>query len=254
MGKLDGKVAIISGGARGQGAAEARLFVAEGAKVVVGDVLEAEGRALAEELGDDCAFVRLDVTDEASWETAVAEALKRYGRLDVLVNNAGIVQMCPIETIRLQQYLDVVMVNQVGVLLGMRAVLPAMRDAGGGSIVNISSNSGLVGIAGVVAYSSSKWAVRGMTKTAAIEFGPLNIRVNSVHPGGIDTEMLRDPSLEGIDKDAVYAQQPIARIGRPEEAARMVLFLASDDSSYSTGSEFVCDGGMTAGPPLPTTE
>ncbi len=247
MQRLAGKVALISGGARGQGEAEARLFVAEGAKVVIADVLDEAGRKVAAELGGDAHFVHLDVTQEALWSSVVSETVERFGRLDVLVNNAGIVRTGSLEHQSLEDYRAVVDVNQVGVFLGMRAVIPAMRDAGGGSIVNISSNAGLEGVEGVVGYVASKWAVRGMTKTAAIELGRYGIRVNSVHPGGVDTPMLGGDELGHLAATNPYAGQPISRISQPEEIARLVLFLASDESSYSTGSEFVADGGRMAG-------
>jgi 3alpha(or 20beta)-hydroxysteroid dehydrogenase len=263
MGRLEGKVALISGAARGQGEAEARLFAAEGARVVVGDVLAAECQALAEELAKShrhaspsaaaertqevARGVLLDVTSEASWQAAVRTTLDAFGRLDVLVNNAGIVRTGRLETTSLEDYMAVVQVNQVGVFLGMRAVVPAMREAGGGSIINISSNAGLEGVRNVIGYVASKWAIRGMTKTAALELGRYGIRVNSVHPGPVDTPMVSSPDFDDVDKNAVLAGLPIPRMGRPEEIARIVLFLASDESSYSTGSEFIADGGRTAG-------
>ncbi len=246
MGRLDGKVALISGGARGQGEAEARRFVAEGARVVVGDVLEAECRAVADSLGDAARAVRLDVTQEADWAQAVQTALEAFGRLDALVNNAGIVKTGFLEHTSLADYRAVIDVNQVGVFLGMRAVVAAMRDSGGGSIINISSNAGMEGVQGVIGYVASKWAIRGMTKTAALELGRYGIRVNSVHPGGVATPMIASDDFDAIDQDAVFAAQPIPRVGQPEIAS-LVLFLASDESSYSTGSEFVADGGGLAG-------
>ncbi len=247
MQRLDGKVALISGGARGQGAAEARLFVAEGARVVLGDVLEPECVALVKELGDAARAVPLDVTSEASWAEAVRVATEEFGRLDVLVNNAGIVRTGLLENMPLEEYMAVVQVNQVGTFLGMRAVVSAMRESGGGSIVNISSNAGLEGVEGVMGYVASKWAVRGMTKAAALELGVHGIRVNSVHPGAVDTPMINGPEFAAVDQSTTYAAQPIPRVGQPEEIARLVLFLASDESSYSTGSEFVADGGRMAG-------
>ena len=247
MGRLDGKVALITGGSRGQGAAEAALFVAEGGRVVLADVRDEQGEALAAELGEAAVYQHLDVRSEADWEAAVATAVERFGRLDILINNAGIVHAQPLEEMSRETYMDVIEVNQVGVFLGMRAVTPAMRDSGGGSIVNISSNAGLEGVSGVIGYVASKWAVRGMTKTAALELGQYGIRVNSVHPGGVDTPMLEQDDFEVVDQNAVFAAQPIPRIGQPEEIAKMVLFLASDDSSYSTGAEFLADGGMMAG-------
>lgn len=247
MGRLTGKVALISGGARGQGEAEARLFCAEGASVVIGDVLDEQGRKVAAEIGETACYVHLDVTREDDWARTVAEARARFGRLDILINNAGIVRTGYLENHSLADYLAVVNVNQVGVFLGMREVVGALREAGGGSIVNISSNAGLEGVEGVIGYAASKWAVRGMTKSAALELGQYGIRVNSVHPGGVDTPMLGGQELGHMLATNPFAGQPIPRIAQPEEIARLVLFLASDESSYSTGSEFTADGGRMAG-------
>ena len=247
MGRLDGKVALISGGARGQGAAEARLFAAEGARVVLADVLDEEGEKAASEIGAAARYVHLDVTDESQWRATVDATVDAFGSLSILINNAGIVRTGYLEGHALEDYRAVVEVNQTGVFLGMKSVVAAMREAGGGSIVNISSNAGLEGVEGVIGYVASKWAVRGMTKTAALELGQYGIRVNSVHPGGVDTPMLEQDDFEVVDQNAVFAAQPIPRIGQPEEIAKMVLFLASDDSSYSTGAEFLADGGMMAG-------
>ncbi len=247
MGRLEGKVALITGGARGQGEAEARLFVSEGAKVLIADVLDAEGAKVAAEIGEAALYVHLDVAQEDDWRRAVETAVATFGKLDVLVNNAGIVRVGPMENMDLESYMAVINVNQVGTFLGMRAVVAPMREAGGGSIVNIASNAGLEGVEGVVAYVASKWAVRGMTKTAAIELGQYGIRVNSVHPGGVDTPMISGDALGGADQDAAFASQPIARIGRPEEIALLVLFLASDEASYTTGAEVAADGGRMAG-------
>ncbi|MDW3214599.1 MAG: SDR family oxidoreductase [Ilumatobacteraceae bacterium] len=246
MGRVDGKVVLISGGARGQGAHEAALLIDEGASVMIGDIRQEEGSAVATRLGDRCRYVPLDVTDESDWERAVDATLDTWGRLDVLVNNAGIVDMTPIEDTTREAYERIIAVNQTGTFLGMRSVIDAMKD-NGGSIINISSTAGLMGVPGVMAYSASKWAVRGMTKSAALELARYGIRVNSVHPGVIDTDMVRDPNVNSHDADAACAKFPIPRIGRPEECANMVLFLASDESSYSTGAEFVLDGGYTVG-------
>jgi 3alpha(or 20beta)-hydroxysteroid dehydrogenase len=251
VGRLDGKVALISGAARGQGEAEARTFAAEGARLVLGDVLDDLGEKLAIDLGDVAVYQHLDVTDAADWSGAVALAVSRFGGLNVLVNNAGILRLGTIEDQPLDEYMAIVNVNQVGCFLGMKAVIPALKQAGGGVIINTSSTSGFVGMPGLTAYTASKFAVRGMTKCAAVELGHLGIRVNSVHPGGIDTDMTRLPEWKDVDKDLVYRSQPIPRIGRPEEVASLMVFLASDDSSYCTGAEFLVDGGMTAGPPVP---
>ena len=243
MGRLDGKVAIITGAARGQGEAEARLFAAEGARVVVADVLEDEGAAVASSLGDAAVFCRLDVTDEDQWRYAVDLAEDRFGPVDVLVNNAGVLMFQPIDKTDPADFERVMRVNVHGVFLGIRAVTPSMERAGGGSIVNISSTAGLTGLPFLGAYVASKWAVRGLTKTAAIDLGGKGIRVNSVHPGGIDT-----PMLAGTSPDApFYRRLPVPRMGRADVAARAVLFLASDESSYTTGAELAVDGGATCG-------
>ncbi|MBJ21243.1 MAG: glucose 1-dehydrogenase [bacterium] len=247
MNRLAGKVALITGGARGQGEAEARIFAAEGAKVVIADVLDEAGAKVASEIGEAARYLHLDVTNEDGWADVVKETVATFGRLDILINNAGIVRTGYIEQHSLEDFMAVVNVNQVGVFLGIRAVVAPMRESGGGSIVNISSNAGLEGVEGVVGYVASKWAVRGMTKTAAIEFGQYGIRVNSVHPGGVDTPMLGGDELGHMAESDPFQDQPIGRISQPEEIARLVLFLASDESSYSTGSEFTADGGRMAG-------
>jgi len=237
-------VALISGGARGQGEAEARLFAAEGAKVVIGDILDDDGAAVAASLGDDvAAFAHLDVGSEADWAAAVALAEERFGPVGVLVNNAGILHFQAIHKIELEDWERVQRVNVTGTFLGMKAVTKSMTAAGGGSIVNISSTAGLQGLPYLGAYVASKWAVRGLTKTAAIDLGPRGIRVNSVHPGGIDT-----PMVAGTDPEApFYKRLPVSRMGTPDEVAKVVLFLASDDSAYTTGGEISVDGGATCG-------
>ncbi len=246
-GRLEGKVALISGGARGQGEAEARLFVAEGARVVLGDVLDEEGEKVAASLGGAALYLHLDVTQEADWQRSVERTLAEFGSLDVLVNNAGILRFGRIEQTALEDYRAVIEVNQIGTFLGMKSVIPAMRASGGGSIVNISSTAGLTGVADVVGYVSSKYAVRGMTKVAALELGDDNIRVNSLHPGMVDTPMVARDQIDGVDQESSVQSQPLKRVARPEEMARMVLFLASDESAFCTGAEFVADGGSTAG-------
>ena len=247
MGRLDGKVALISGAARGQGEAEARLFVAEGARVVLTDVLDAEGEVVAKDLGDAALYLHHDVTDELAWQGVVDKAIDRFGAIDVLVNNAGIFTVAPSATMPLEDYRRVIDVNQVGVFLGMKAVSSHMAARAAGSIVNISSIAGLQGSAGTVAYTASKFAVRGMTKVVAKELAPFGVRVNSVHPGIIETPMLTGFSAFGANVlDTIVERIPNGRIASADDVAKVVLFLASDDSTYCTGAEFVVDGGMTA--------
>jgi 3alpha(or 20beta)-hydroxysteroid dehydrogenase len=245
--RLAGKVAIVTGGAQGMGAATVRLFVEHGACVVIGDVMDEAGAALAAELGDCAAFVHQDVSSESDWAQVVARA-QQFGPLNVLVNNAAILHMASIADTSAEQFMRVVQVNQLGTFLGIQAVIPHMKAAGGGSIINVSSVDGLHSSAGLSAYSSTKWAVRGLTKNAAIELGQYGIRVNSVHPGGIFTTMGGKGAISEEDiNTAVYADFPIPRVGQPEEVAYVTLFLATDEASYSTGSEFVADGGWFAG-------
>ena len=247
MGRLDGKVALITGAARGQGEAEARLFVTEGARVVLTDVLDTEGELVAKDLGDSAAYLHHDVTDELAWQATVDKAIDRFGGIDVLVNNAGIFTVAPTATMPLEDYRRVIDVNQVGVFLGMKAVSPHMAARASGSIVNISSIAGLQGSAGTVAYTASKFAVRGMTKVVAKELAPFGVRVNSVHPGIIETPMLTGFSAFGDDVlDRITERIPNGHIATADDVAKVVLFLASDDSAYCTGAEFVVDGGMTA--------
>ncbi|MDA2810134.1 glucose 1-dehydrogenase [Nocardiopsis sp. RSe5-2] len=241
MGRVEGKVAIVTGGARGLGAAQVRALAREGARVVIADVLDEEGVALSAELGDAAGFVHLDVTDAEGWQDAIAAAERLFGPVSVLVNNAGIVHNQPLEEMSEADFRKDIDVNQVGVFLGMKAVIGSMRKAGGGSIVNISSIGGIIAFSGIMGYTATKWAVRGMTKGAAQELGPEGIRVNSVHPGFVTT-----PMTEGSGVDDLARIQPLRRTGEPEELANLVLFLASDESSYSTGSEFVADGGYTS--------
>jgi 3alpha(or 20beta)-hydroxysteroid dehydrogenase len=250
MGRLDGKVALISGAARGMGKSHVRHFIAEGARVVFGDVLDDYGQAVAAKLDPEaCRYLHLDVTSEADWSRAVALATATFGRLDVLVNNAGVLAWATIEQMPAAEFRRVLEVNAVGCWLGMKSVIEPMKAAGGGSIVNISSTEGFTGAAGLSAYSASKFAIRGMTRSAAEELGPLGIRVNSVHPGGIVTRMLLSTASDDPDRGADYlGKLPLRRFGEPAEVSRLVAFLASDESSYCTGAEFVADGGLLAGP------
>lgn len=242
MARLDDTVAIITGGARGMGAAHARAFVREGASVVIADVLDEEGRALASELGPAARYEHLDVTSESQWDAVVAVAIEAFGTIDVLVNNAGIGNIAPIDKYTLEMWNAVLAVNLTGTFLGIRAVAPVMKAARHGSIVNISSVEGLRGSAGLHGYVASKFAVRGLTKSVAVELGRYNVRVNSVHPGFIITPMTAQLSFED-------QQVPLGRAAAPEEVSALVLFLASEESAYSTGAEFVVDGGMTAAIP-----
>ncbi|HEY2302594.1 MAG TPA: glucose 1-dehydrogenase [Acidimicrobiales bacterium] len=245
MGRLEGKVAIVTGAARGQGEAEARLFAAEGAQVVLGDVLDELGVAVAADIGASARYVHLDVSRAEDWATAVALA-SSIGSYQVLINNAAIIRPASIEDTTLEDYLSVINVNQIGCFLGMKHAVAPMRSNGGGAIVNISSVDGMKSTNGLVSYSASKFAVRGMTKTAAIEWGRYNIRVNSIHPGGVNTPMgnpINDPMLEKTP----YQFQAIPRIGYPPEIANAALFLVGDESSYITGTELMVDGGWLAG-------
>ena len=237
MGRVDDKVAIITGGAQGMGAADARLLVAEGAKVVIGDILDEKGEALAAELGAAARYVHLDVSDEEQWQAAVDTAVKEFGKVDVLVNNAGIVQVGPLKSLDVEKWNRVLAVNLTGAMLGIKAVLGPMKEAGGGSIINVSSIEGMRGASWVHSYVASKWGLRGLTKSAALELASDNIRVNSLHPG-----FIRTPMTKHFPDDMVSA--PLGRPGRPEEVATFVVFLASDESSFATGAEFVMDGGL----------
>ena len=247
--RLQGNIALISGGARGMGAVEAKQFAREGARVVIGDVLEDEGRkteAEINETGGECLFVRLDVTNEANWREAVSAAVSRFGKLDILVNNAGIARISHVEDTSESEWDLVMGINAKGVFLGTKAAIPELRKAGGGSIVNISSVAGLVG-GRTSAYSASKGAVRLLTKSTAIQYAAEGIRANSVHPGVIESPMTLPIMLDSEEgREAAVARHPMGRIGQPEEIAYGVLFLASDESSFMTGSELVIDGGLTA--------
>ncbi|WP_176593873.1 SDR family NAD(P)-dependent oxidoreductase [Sphingobium sp. EM0848] len=247
MNRLHNKVAIITGGARGMGAATSRLFVAEGAKVAIADLLDEAGEALAAELGDAARFYHHDVTSEEGWANLVAAVEADLGPVDILVNNAGILLFRTLLDTTLEDYEKVLNVNLVGEFLGIKAVAPGMIARGNGSIVNISSVDGMKGANGLAAYSSSKWGVRGLTRVAALELGHRGVRVNSVHPGGVDTVMTNH---EGRSRDSVserFRNIPLQRVGGPEEVAKATLFLASDDASYLAGAEIAVDGGMLTG-------
>jgi len=249
MGRLDGKVALITGGARGMGKSHVRHFVAEGARVVFGDVLDDRGQYVANGLGADlCRYIHQDVTSEADWAAAVALTIETFGKLDVLVNNAGIIKFGTIAEMPLADFRSILEVNAVGCWLGMKSVIEPMTKAGGGAIVNISSIEGFTGAAGLSAYSASKFAIRGMTKAAARELGQFGIRVNSVHPGAVLTHMMIDSADSGKDGEAFMKAMPLGRFAQPVEISHLVAYLASDESSYSTGAEFLADGGILSGP------
>ena len=247
--RLEGKVALISGGARGQGAAEARLFASEGAKVVIGDVLDEEGMKVAAEIsesGGDALYVHLDVSKESNWRQAIDATVSKFGKLDVLVNNAAISRQGKVEETTVEQWDEVLEVNAKGVFLGTKVAIPEMRKAGGGSIINISSIVGLVGTQFGTSYPASKGAVRLFTKAAAVQYGNEGIRVNSIHPGPIDTAMLRSVRPDEASRQAGAATTLLGRLGTSEDVAYGALYLASDESSFVTGSELVIDGGVTA--------
>ena len=250
MARMDGKVALISGGARGQGAAEARLFAQEGAKVVIGDLLDVDGMRVAAEiaeLGGEAIYVHLDVTKEEDWQSAVQAAVSAYGKLDVLINNAGIWRRGRVEDTTVEDWDAIQNVNSKGVFLGTKAAIPEMRKAGGGSVINISSTAGLVGGPRSTAYTASKGAVRLFTKATAIQYAGEGIRSNSIHPGPIDTEMIHQVwQGEDNSREESIARTPLGRVGTVEDIAYGALFLASDESSFMTGSELVIDGGSTA--------
>ena len=247
--RLENKAALISGGARGMGAVEARLFAKEGAKVVIGDVLEEDGRRVEAEInesGGECVFVRLDVTDETSWNDAVNQVVSRFGKLDILVNNAGIYRTHNVVDTSVEEWDQVMDINAKGVFLGAKAAIPEMRKAGGGSIINISSVAGLIGNHFSSAYTASKGAVRLFTKSTAIQYARDGIRSNSVHPGTIETQMTAEMLSSPDYRQDRIDRTPLGRLGTPEDVAYGVLFLASDESSFMTGAELVIDGGRTA--------
>ena len=248
--RLENKVALISGGARGMGAVEAKLFAREGAKVVIGDVLEDEGKqteAEINEAGGQCLFVMLDVTSEENWNQTVAATVARFGKVDILVNNAGIFTLGNVEDTTVEMWDRVMAINGKGVFLGTKAVIPEMRKVGGGAIINLSSVAGLIGSARAAAYGATKGAVRIFTKSTAVQYAKEGIRANSVHPGIIDTPMTVPTILvDDASREAQMERTPLGRLGQSEDVANGVLFLASDESSFMTGSELVIDGGLTA--------
>jgi 3alpha(or 20beta)-hydroxysteroid dehydrogenase len=247
MKRFENRTVIVTGGARGMGASHARGFIAEGANVVIADVVDQEGRSLVDELGGRAIFSRLDVTSEADWAATVTAAENAFGPVSVLVNNAGIVHVARIADTEPADWSRVIDINLTGTYLGIRALAPAMRKAGGGAIVNISSGAGMSGAFGLGAYVASKWGVRGLTKTAALELARDHIRVNSIHPGATRTTMAAQPDVEAVMAASVRGLA-IPRIAEPEELTRLVLFVASDEASFSTGSEFIADGGALLGP------
>ena len=247
MARLAGKTCIVTGAARGMGAATARLFASEGANVVLTDVLEDDGATVAQELGDNALFLKHDVSSDEDWASVVAAAKDRFGGIDALVNNAGVVHFTPVEGLSAEDAQRVMGVNTIGPMLGAKHVAPVMREGGGGSIVNISSVDGLRGCNGLTIYTASKWALRGLTKSLAYELGRSKIRVNSVHPGGVDTPMGNAAGLPPDQLSATFVRVPLGRIGQPEEIANASLFLASDESSYVTGAELAVDGGWSSG-------
>ncbi|WP_075835835.1 MULTISPECIES: SDR family NAD(P)-dependent oxidoreductase [unclassified Rhodococcus (in: high G+C Gram-positive bacteria)] len=246
MGRLQGKVAIITGGSQGMGAATARVMAAEGAHVVVADVAESEGRSVVTSIGDVASYASLDVSSEDNWRAVVSDVVDRYGKVDILVNNAGIQYFAGVGEVEPNRITSLLAVNVLGPMLGVKTVTPVMNAAGSGVIVNISSVDGLRGVNGLSAYVASKWAIRGLTKAQALELGP-TIRVCSVHPGGVDTRLGNPAGETGEDLQSHYKNIPLRRIGLPEEVARVTAFVASDEASYVTGAEIAVDGGWAAG-------
>ena len=253
MGRLDAKVAVITGAARGMGAAEARLFADEGACVLLADRRDEEGRAVCAQIErahpGRAVYAHLDIRSEEDWENGVRLASEVFGGIDVLVNNAGIIRIAPLSECSVELFRQVVDTNLIGAFMGIRAVIEPMRERGGGSIVNVSSVQGLEGRFGMPAYTASKFGVRGLSKTAAIELGPLGIRVNTLYPGPTKTAMTRREGWTDADYDRAYGDYPLGRMAEADELARVALFLASDESSFCTGGDFAADGGVTAGKP-----
>lgn len=247
MGRLQDKIAIVTGGARGMGAATSRLFAQEGARVLIADVLEGEGHALAAELGQRARFERHDVSDENSWRKLIDDAVRSHGRIDVLVNNAGVLMFRTLAETSLADFARVIDINLIGCFLGVKLVGEQMVKQGSGSIVNVSSVDGMKGANGLGAYSASKWGIRGLTRVAAMEYGHKGVRVNSIHPGGIDTAMGNPYGEPKSEVNKRYGMVPLQRVGEPVEAARVSLFLASDEASYLCGAEIAVDGGMLTG-------
>ncbi|MCH2171378.1 glucose 1-dehydrogenase [Myxococcota bacterium] len=253
MGRLDEKIVIITGAARGMGEEEAHLFAREGARVVLGDRRDDEGREVASRINEkhpnSAIYVHLDITSEDDWDRAVAAAVEHFEGVDVLINNAGIIRIAPLVETSAEMFRKVIDTNLFGAFLGMKAVVEPMKKRGGGSIVNLSSVQGLEGRVGMPAYTASKFGVRGLTKTAAMELGPLGIRVNTLIPGPTKTAMTRRKGWTDADYDAAYGKYPLGRMADAKELAELALFLASDASSFCTGADFVADGGVSAGKP-----
>jgi 3alpha(or 20beta)-hydroxysteroid dehydrogenase len=243
MNRFEGKVALVTGGSRGMGAATVRRLHSEGASVVVADILDDDGKALADELGDRVRFIHLDVASEDQWQDAVAQTEREFGKLDVLVNNAGILKFNALTDVPLEEFRQIIDVNLVGVFLGMKHAIPAMKRAGKGAIVNVSSTEGMAATLFCGAYTASKFGVRGITKAAALEYAADNIRANSVHPGGMDTPMTR-AVMDETGRKYVASKVPMKRMGTPEDVAGVIAFLASDDAAYTTGAEVLIDGGV----------
>ena len=249
MDRLKGKVALISGGARGQGSAEAKLFAAEGANVVVGDILDIKGKETVDRINDarvSAKYVHLDVTSKDDWDSAVIETIHNFGKIDILVNNAGITLIRTVEETTVEEWDTVNEINSKGVFLGLKCCIPAMLNSSGGSIINISSIAGLIGMGNIAAYSASKGAVRLLTKSTAVQYGPKGIRCNSIHPGVIDTEMTKESMSDELKRQNVLDRTPLGTLGTVNDIALAALYLASDESRYVTGTELVVDGGATA--------